>query len=83
MFPRLRQQILARVDLIVELSTLGEYGVDEDGRAMELDPAPTRLVPRLRGRCGDATRPQSCLASDGAAQPELRLRSGRAAPARP
>ncbi|HYI80213.1 MAG TPA: hypothetical protein VEW67_05075 [Thermoleophilaceae bacterium] len=56
MFPRLRQQILARVDLIVEFSTLGEYGVDEDGGVMALDPEPTpaRLAPRVRDRCGDA-----------------------------
>jgi hypothetical protein len=83
MFPRLRQQILARVDLIVELSTLGEYGVDEHGKAIALDPAPSRLAPRLRDRCGDASRPQLCLIPDGTTQPELGLRSGRAAPARP
>jgi hypothetical protein len=60
MFPRLRQQILARVDLIVELSTLGEYGVDEHGRAIALDPAPTRLAPRLRDNCDRVTRSQLC-----------------------
>jgi hypothetical protein len=37
MFPRLRQQLLARADLLVELSTLGEYGLDERGRVMALD----------------------------------------------
>ncbi len=55
MFPRLRQQILARVDLVVEFSTLGEYGVAEDGSVMALDPepSPARLAPRVRDRCGD------------------------------
>jgi hypothetical protein len=56
MFPRLRQQILARVDLVVEFSTLGEYGIDEDGGVMALGPETTlaRLAPRVRDRCGDA-----------------------------
>lgn len=56
MFPRLRQQLLARVDLLVEFSTLGEYGIDEHGSLMELEPEPTpvRLAPRVRDRCGDA-----------------------------
>jgi hypothetical protein len=76
MFPRLRQQILARVDLVVELSTLGEYGVDEHGSVMALDPeplpAPSRRAPRVRDRGG------------AAAAPQLGLReSGRAVPARP
>ena len=58
MFPRLRQQILARVDLVVELATLGEYGVDGEGKPMplDLDPAPARLVPRLRDSCGEAAK---------------------------
>jgi hypothetical protein len=69
MFPRLRQQILARVDLVVEFSTLGEYGVDEDGGVMALDPepAPARLAPRVRDRCGDVAPRQPCataVASD-------------------
>ena len=65
MFPRLRQQILARVDLIVEFSTLGEYGVDEDGGLMALDPkpAPARLTPRLRDRCGDTAPAQPCASA--------------------
>lgn len=65
MFPRLRQQILARVDLIVEFSTLGEYGVDEDGGVMALDPEPTpaRLTPRLRDRCGDPTPSRPCASA--------------------
>lgn len=55
MFPRLRQQILARVDLVVEFSTLGEYGVDERGGVMELEPCaePVATRPeRVRDRCG-------------------------------
>ena len=70
MFPRLRQQLLARVDLLVELSTLGEYGVDERGSVMRLDPEPAtiRLAPRVRDRCGDATGSQTCAMAprDGA-----------------
>jgi hypothetical protein len=71
MFPRLRQQLLARVDLLVELSTLGEYGVDEHGGVMTLEPDsnPVRLAPRVRDRCGEAARTG------------LRV-SGRGAPAR-
>jgi hypothetical protein len=54
MFPRLRQQLLARVDLVVEFSTLGEYGINEHGSVMRLDPEPSaaRLAPRVRDRCG-------------------------------
>lgn len=55
MFPRLRQQLLARADLLVELATLGEYGVDEHGAVMPLEPepepTPARLAPRVRDRC--------------------------------
>jgi hypothetical protein len=76
MFPRLRQQLLARVDLLVELSTLGEYGVDEDGGVMTLEPAPARLAPRVRDRCGIAAPAQAC-ASDPA---EARNRTGPAVP---
>ena len=68
MFPRLRQQLLARVDLLVEFSTLGEYGVDEDGGVMALDaePSPARLAPRGRDRCGvDAVR-RPCRDATGA-----------------
>jgi hypothetical protein len=55
MFPRLKQQLLARADLLVELSTLGEYGVSERGELMELAPAPTPapLAPRGRSRCDE------------------------------
>lgn len=63
MFPRLRQQLLARVDRFVEFSTLGEYGVDEDGGVMALDPepSPVRLAPRVRDRCGaTATTQTAC-----------------------
>lgn len=66
MFPRLRQQVLARIDLLVELSTLGEYGVDEHGGVMALDPEPAaaRLVPRTRDRCGDVPAPRRCATAD-------------------
>lgn len=59
MFPRLRQQLLARVDLLVELSTLGEYGVDESGKVMTLEPEPaaTPLAPRVRDRCAAGRSP--------------------------
>jgi hypothetical protein len=60
MFPRLRQQLLARADLLVELATLGEYGVDDHGSVMELEPAQPARLPRLRDRCGEATRFQLC-----------------------
>jgi hypothetical protein len=43
MFPRLRRQLLARADLLLELSTLGEYGIDEDGRPMALAGESTAL----------------------------------------
>jgi hypothetical protein len=67
MFPRLRQQILARVDLVVEFSTLGEYGVAEDGSLMALDtePSPARLAPRVRDRCGTGTPSQPCVTGSG------------------
>lgn len=62
MFPRLRNRLapalLQRLDVLVELSTLGEYGIDESGRPMplpfETPPAPAgaaRLAPRRRDRC--------------------------------
>jgi len=77
MFPRLRQQLLARVDLLVELATLGEYGVDEDGGVMALDPepSPARRAPRVRDRCGIAVPPQACGDSV-----EARSRTGPAVP---
>ena len=41
MFPRLKQRLgtaaLERLDVLVELSTLGEYGLAEDGRPLALD----------------------------------------------
>ena len=62
MFPHLRQQILARVDLLVELSTLGEYGVDEQGGVMRLDPEPAvvRPGPRVRDRCAERAHQAPC-----------------------
>jgi hypothetical protein len=82
MFPRLRQQLLAQVDVLVELSTLGGYGVDERGAPMTLDgrcgadsmePEPARPLPRTRDRCPRAgTGARDCATG-----------RGRAAPARP
>lgn len=71
MFPHLRQQLLARVDLLVELSTLGEYGVDERGGVMRLDPEPAslRVSPRIRDRCADRGQPQPCATARGRAVP--------------
>lgn len=60
MFPRIRTRIspalLGRVDRLVELSTLGGYGVDEGGRLMALDPeaaaaAPSAPAARVRDDC--------------------------------
>jgi hypothetical protein len=73
MFPRLKQQLLARVDLLVEFSTLGEYGVDEDGGVMALDPEPSRLAPRVRDRCGAVMPPQTCADATGSS-PVVRAR---------
>ncbi len=71
MFPRLKHRFgpafLERLDVIVELSTLGEYGVDETGRPMVLDaeaPAAARfpLSPRQRGDCTREASPRRCAA---------------------
>jgi hypothetical protein len=75
MFPRLRQQLLARVDVLVELSTLGEYGIDERGTVMALEPeceSPAlSLAPRVRGRCASDGRLACATARDraGSARP--------------
>jgi hypothetical protein len=65
MFPHLRQQLLARIDLLVELSTLGEYGIDEQGGVIRLDPEPTalRAGPRVRDRCSERGQQAPCGAS--------------------
>ena len=59
MFPRLKQNLLAHLDLVVELSTLGEYGIAEDGRVMPLEPEAqaSPLVPRFRDECGQRLSP--------------------------
>jgi len=74
MFPQLKQRLLAKVDLLVEFSTLGEYGVDEHGAVMTLDaqPTPMPLAPRVRDRCAGGNEPRSCATA-----------LGRAAQARP
>jgi hypothetical protein len=69
MFPRLRQQLLARADLLVELSTLGEYGIDEHGRVMALDTCDTQPVaarrPRTRDLCAGIADSRGCGATAG------------------
>ena len=69
MFPRLRQQLLAHVDLLVELSTLGEYGIDEHGSTMRLEPgcSAERLAPRVRDRCAESSEPRRCAMAQGRA----------------
>jgi hypothetical protein len=70
MFPRLRQRIstavLDRVDLVVELSTLGEYGLGEDGLPIAAEPAGAISSPvRSRDICPwrGQISPQRCDAS--------------------
>jgi hypothetical protein len=66
MFPRLRTRIspalLGRVDRLVELSTLGSYGIDEDGRPMPLEPEHGATPGRLRDDCPyrGALKPSRC-----------------------
>ncbi len=68
MFPRLKQRlapaVLGRLDVLVELSTLGEYGLDEAGRAMTL---------------GAAAVPATSRESEAAQTLAPALRSGQAA----
>lgn len=83
MFPRIRQTVLARADLFVELVTLGEYGLDEHGAPLalraagpELEPAGASLVPQPRGSrtpagVSPSQRPQP---ADCASTPRLRDR---------
>lgn|GEM_PF-6212067 len=56
MFPRLRQQLLARADLLMELATLGEYGVDERGAVMEIRQDAAVLCSGTRRRGCDSER---------------------------
>jgi hypothetical protein len=77
MFPRLRTRLapalLGRVDQLVELSTLGGYGIADDGRLMPLEAEHTPPAPgRLRDDCPYAgvsplrqSRPWGC---DGSAR---------------
>ncbi|MEX2023918.1 MAG: hypothetical protein WD993_02440 [Thermoleophilaceae bacterium] len=60
MFPRLRQQLLAHADVVVELATLGEYGVDERGALMPIDPPVVSAAPRGRDRCRDPRAARMC-----------------------
>lgn len=67
MFPRLRQQLLARADLLLEFSTLGEYGVDEAGAIMQIEPdAPvSRRAARTRGCDAERVSSQACAMAPG------------------
>ncbi|NLT05906.1 MAG: hypothetical protein GXY03_06310 [Solirubrobacterales bacterium] len=56
MFPRLTQTVLARADVLVELVTLGEYGLDERGVPLALAPDDD-TVPHLGSRGAVATSP--------------------------
>ena len=72
MFPRLRHRIgtaaLDRLDVLIELSTLGEYGLGEDGRPLALAEPPRTLsrlplrAARLRDDCplGGRPSPRRC-----------------------
>jgi hypothetical protein len=68
MFPRFKRQLLAQVDLLVELSTLGEYGIDERGGVMPLEPT---------SRCPEAPRgPHPSRRRDICAEPADRSPTG-------
>jgi hypothetical protein len=66
MFPRLRTRfapgLLGRIDQLVELSTLGGYGVDDSGRLMALEPGGVTAPGRTRDDCPfrGGVRPQRC-----------------------
>jgi hypothetical protein len=70
MFPRLSQRIssavLDRLDLVVELSTLGEYGLAEDGLPLALTPA-DGSAPHDRNRddCPFRARPAATRSARG------------------
>jgi hypothetical protein len=73
MFPRLRTHIapalLGRVDQLVELSTLGGYGLDDTGRLMPLEPE-NRSAPAGRSRDDCPYRGRvSARRCDGPARP--------------
>lgn len=57
MFPRLTRDLLAAADIVVELATLGEFGIDEHGAPMALEPRAQsmRLAARTRDRCAGHT----------------------------
>ncbi len=73
---RISPRLIDRLDLVVELSTLGEYGVDCDG-VFALDPPEGEEAPacervrpapaRLRESCPRAALSQACR--DAAARP--------------
>jgi hypothetical protein len=50
MFPRLRQRLspalLDRIDSVIELGTLGEFGLAQDGLPLALDPQAADGEPR-------------------------------------
>ncbi|MGH3993804.1 MAG: hypothetical protein ACRDSN_15250 [Pseudonocardiaceae bacterium] len=60
---RLGTRVLDRLDLLVELSTLGEYGVDregvfalETGVCLDVTPAGPPVLPRSRDDCPRGAR---------------------------
>lgn len=65
----MRLRLLARADQLVELATLGAYGVADDGALLTLDPSPGPVAAsRLRDGCPDTTPSTGCV--------ETRLRPG-------
>jgi hypothetical protein len=66
MFPRLKTRfapgLLGRIDRLVELSTLGGYGLDEGGHLMALEPQAPARPGRLRDDCPyrGGVSPQRC-----------------------
>ncbi|MBN1531010.1 MAG: hypothetical protein JW895_18250 [Thermoleophilaceae bacterium] len=71
MFPGLRQRFDTALDLIVEFSTLGEYGlaapVAGDRASAPVDPSIESAGPRMGGAGGDAARAAGQQAAKGAA----------------
>lgn len=64
----MRLRLLARADRLVELATLGAYGLADDGGLLTLEPVPAPVVARLRHGCPEPP---------GSARPEAaRLRRG-------
>jgi hypothetical protein len=74
MFPRIKDKLLARADLLVELTTLGEYGLDESGRPMALEgydcgDSSNQPPLRQRNRCAEPVGATMCLTGRSRALP--------------